>query len=93
MGLTNAAVVCGGRVCKVIAVEKGFATVVWIDHRDQIITRSVPAAACVKFSDAVRPRSFWPDVNMPLDIDLEASDELAARRNRKRTSKPVKKSA
>jgi hypothetical protein len=84
MGLVNAAVVHAGRVCKVIEVERGFATVAWIDHHDRICTRSVPASACVKFSDAVRPRSFWPDTNIAFD---EGQDEVRrARRNRKRTS-------
>lgn len=86
MGLKNAAVVHAGRVCKVIEVTKGFATICWIDHHDRIVTREVPAAACVKFSDAVRPRSLWPDANLPLDLDLEKQDAIAARRNRKRVA-------
>jgi hypothetical protein len=90
MGLKNAAIVYGGRVAKCIEVTKGYATIVWIDHHDRIVTRSVPAEACVRFSEAVRPRSFWPDANMGFDLDIEKQDEIAARRNRRRVAKPMK---
>lgn len=83
MSLHNAAVVVNGRVAKCVEVRHGWATVVWIDHRDRIVTREVPAAACVKFSDAVRPRSLWPDTNYAPD-DLK--EERAARRNRRRVA-------
>lgn len=82
MSLVNSAVVHAGRVCKVIDVNHGYATVAWIDWRDRIVTREVPAAACVRFADAVRPRSLWPDTNFAPD-DIE---ERKARRNRKRVA-------
>lgn len=84
MSLVNAAVVVNGRVAKCIEVRHGWAVVCWIDHRDRIVIREVPASALVKFSEAVRPRSLWPDVNMaPDDIKQE---ERAARRNRRRVA-------
>lgn len=84
MSLVNCAVVHAGRVAKCVEVRHGWATVVWIDHRDRIVTREVPASALVKFSEAVRPRSLWPDVNMAPD-DIK-NEERAARRNRRRTA-------
>jgi hypothetical protein len=83
MGLANNVVVVGGRICKCVEVRQGYATVAWIDHRDRIVTREVPAAACLPFAEATRPRSFWPDANVPFDEDTEVRH---ARRNRKRTA-------
>jgi len=83
MSLQNAAVVVNGRVVKCIEVRHGFATIAWIDHRDRIVTREVPAGACIRFADAVRPRSAWPDVNTALD---DVQEVRRARRNRKRVA-------
>jgi len=84
MGLANTAVVVGGRICKCIEVRQGMAVVAFIDHRDRIITREVPAAACMRFVDAMTPRSFWPDSNLSLDREEPASK---ARKNRKRVAR------
>lgn len=65
MSLVNCAVVHAGRVCKVIDVESGYATIAYIDWKDRIITKQVPAASVIKFADAVRPRSAWPDSAIP----------------------------
>lgn len=82
MGLRNAPVVWAGRVAKCIDVDAGVAVLVWIDKRDRIAMREVPAAECVRFSDAVRPRSLWPESAIPED----AKEERAARRNRRRVA-------
>ena len=86
MGLANTAIVYAGRIAKCVEVKKGYATIAWIDHHDRIVTRSVPAAACVRFVDAMQPRSFWPDSNIAFD---EGEQEIKrARRNRKRVARP-----
>ncbi|WP_431014498.1 hypothetical protein [Bradyrhizobium pachyrhizi] len=89
MGLANTAVVVNGRICKCIEVRQGFAVVAFIDHRDRIITREVPAAACMRFVDAMQPRSFWPDANLPF---LEGEEPaFKAKRNRKRIARENRK--
>lgn len=84
MGLANAAVVWSGRLAKCIEVDAGEARLVWIDSRDRLVERRVPASEVVKFAEASRPRSFWPEANMGFDGDLEEQDARLARRNRAR---------
>lgn len=84
MGLKNEAVVWRGRLAKCVDVQQGEAVIAWIDHRDQFVVRHVPAAACLKFADATRVRSFWPDSNLSLDREEPASK---ARKNRKRVAR------
>lgn len=84
MSLVNAAVVHAGRVAKCVEVRHGYATIAYIDWKDRIITKQVPAASVIRFADAVRPRSAWPDTNYAPD-DIK-NEERAARRNRRRTA-------
>lgn len=81
MSLRNLPVVWAGRLGKCLDVDGGVATICWIDRHDRLVVREVPAAECIRFSDAVRPRSLWPDSAMAPD-DLQ--DERRARRNRQR---------
>lgn len=59
----NEPAIWAGRVVKTVSFSGDMACVIWIDHIGRIQERHVPIYSLAAFSDVMRPRSLWPDVN------------------------------